>query len=990
MLREVTSLRKLGHFFAMLFPPLGHAWDRATGRLARAAEGPRTRAFVRRLENEEGGRALVAVVRQFFWDDYRGDRVSWARYSAEAVAILRPVFLLSLAVTVLTPVLLALAPHLPSLPQASVDGAGGPVALPSVALWTVALAGGWGCVLAGAAFCNRAASVLAVTFYVYLVAWLPFAWSVTPPSYGNALVPLAALLSLGFAERRASRAAAAAPSARDRTAAGVHAVLGSLVCGNATVAMTPLVHWVPGHALHFGLALSGLMAILVLALGRRGERPAEGTVPRLALALAAMTAAGSAWAALRGDLAGMVGGAIASHRLLLSYLWPVWYLVGVGAIFGVLKSTKVVAGAVRAIAPPRAVPLLAALFFVVGALACWGEALLAPRWPASLATIAVTPYRLSRHLLWHVPERALSAGWVRWVFLGDVLAVVGLVARRRFGRDVAMELLSGTLLATFAVFTYFSQTAGMAHASGGPVSPWALFGFMAWLSWMLQKFALRFGATTSPSWPDLGRLAMAGGFLVLVLAALLARFAAHDGWVRDQLFLYLLRGVVDVGLPYALYVYADRRVAELPLGAGPLFLAFAAGALASMPLVALDRLAAAGSWSALQTALTARADAILAGQLTTAEPSLPTAYLAARGALVVGGLLLVALVVSRPSRPSGLAAQAPHRGPRVLFAVVAAGAGLASFTRSTLELPFLTERWQLLFARSPDGATAQIDWELFASTFAFTLPALVLALFATGRRRAGALVGALAAYGVHLGVTLGWQHHEAYLRSSGILGVAAAALFGAMGGGIAIARRRVEASTEPDPAAGAPAQASVVTVPIALLGTGALAGLVAFGWVLSVRARPVLHAIPDTTASLSIPSAWAPASAAPPGLAFRQPSSAGTTSSILLAGRDRLLGRAPAEHLTHLVEQGTRNLPRFRAMRIESWERHAQGAWAVDYAFQQAQKDGTMLPVAGTTAVVPLDGDDVLVLTLLATFPDRDRLRWDLALAAQRLATHHP
>jgi hypothetical protein len=481
---------------------------------------------------------------------------------------------------------------------------------------------------------------------------------------------------------------------------------------------------------------------------------------------------------------------------------------------------------------------------------------------------------------------------------------------------------------------------------------------------------------------------MAGGFLVLVLAALLARFAAHDAWVKDQLFLYLLRGVVDVGLPYALYVYADRRVAELPLGAGPLFLAFAAGALCSIPLTVLDRLAAAGSWARLQVDLTARADAVLAGQLTTAQPALATAYLVERGVLVVAWYLLVAAIVSR------LAKDARSRPAQVLFAVVAAGAGLASFTRSTLELPFLTERWQLLLAR--DGSLAQIDWDLLASYFAFALPALVLALVITRERppRRPVLawsLGAVAGYALHLGVTLAWQHHEAYLRSSGILPLAGLALFATLGGAVAVARRRVEAAGPSETAEDSSQTSSEATsmVPRLLLVTGGFAALVAFGWVQVVRAHPLEYALEGTAATLSLAPPWSPIAqpAQPaPNLAFRQPPSSSGTAPLLLVATSKV-EVGTAQHLTHLVEQGGANLQRFRASRIESWERYASDAWAVDYAFEQKQKDGTMLPIAATTAVVPLDptAGEVAVLTLLGTFADRDRLRWDLALAAQKL-----
>ena len=57
-----------------------------------------------------------------------------------------------------------------------------------------------------------------------------------------------------------------------------------------------------------------------------------------------------------------------------------------------------------------------------------------------------------------------------------------------------------------------------------------------------------------------------------------------DPKVVDEVFLYLFRGIVDVGLPYFLYVYAGRQFKELPVPAGRLFAAFCAGALSTLPL----------------------------------------------------------------------------------------------------------------------------------------------------------------------------------------------------------------------------------------------------------------------------------------------------------------------------------------------------------------------------------------------------------------------
>jgi hypothetical protein len=226
-------------------------------------------------------------------------------------------------------------------------------------------------------------------------------------------------------------------------------------------------------------------------------------------------------------------------------------------------------------------------------------------------------------------------------------------------------------------------------------------------------------------------------------------------------------------------------------------------------------------------------------------------------------------------------------------------------------------------------------------------------------------------------VTLGWTHREAYLRSSGILPFATAGLFAALAAGVVIARRRIDGEGAPGPVPSIPS----VAVPLA----AALAAALALSCWLGLRARPTAHPIAGTTATLSLPGSWSPSGPTDgPSLAFRKPSP-GLFPPRLFVKRDALGGATPSQYLTRRVRESAASLARFRAFRIESWERHARDAWAVDFAFEQPQKDGSMLPLAGTTAVVPLGGE-VLVLTLVASFQDRDALRWDLALAAQRLA----
>lgn len=155
--------------------------------------------------------------------------------------------------------------------------------------------------------------------------------------------------------------------------------------------------------------------------------------------------------------------------------------------------------------------------------------------------------------------------------------------------------------------------------------------------------------------------------------------------------------------------------------------------------------------------------------------------------------------------------------------------------------------------------------------------------------------------------------------------------------------------------------------------------------MLTHRARAVRYPLtPSSPAALFLGPAWSRVGEYPDGLSFmRNPSHHPVT--ILSASHAARSSGSLLGSLTQLLRKSG-SLQRFRAARIESWERFAPDTWAVDFSYEGVRKDGVVLPVAGTAVVSPWGPDGMIVLSLHAEFDDRDRLRWDLALACQRLA----
>src|SRR5690606_31609889 len=95
--------------------------------------------------------------------------------------------------------------------------------------------------------------------------------------------------------------------------------------------------------------------------------------------------------------------------------------------------------------------------------------------------------------------------------------------------------------------------------------------FSIWLLWLYHRVGLGMSMESSPLWPARGRLSIYGGVMLLCLLEIYAKCSIQNFKVMNEIFMVMFRGIIDIGLPYFLYVYATRKFKVLPLGLGAIF-----------------------------------------------------------------------------------------------------------------------------------------------------------------------------------------------------------------------------------------------------------------------------------------------------------------------------------------------------------------------------------------------------------------------------------
>lgn len=979
------SLQKLRFFLAAALPFLARAPRLGDASSKWIERHPRLLKWWTPVRESALASNVRRVATTFALGNYAEKQLEWTKIPAESGAVLRTVIVLATLLCLLVPVAMSFA--WPALPHETITGSAGvPVAGWSVWLWIVAAAIGWSCLLAGTGAASRLAFLPALVLFIFFgvatVAALPKTW-------WNFLLALEAALAVAFCEAR-SRRVRHLPVATGLIAS----VLGGTATAFAAIVATPMTGWFRGHLLLAVVGAGASLGVLLWWIGGKLSRADGGDTPRPAVRVDVVVALLAAVHLLlfitlvaRGGLVAPAQGIAGFAIQMTGYLWPLYYFIGIGVVFKILRQTKTVHGAAFELIPARAFVPVALTFLVIATMVAWSEAVVARPafpWPAWLGAVAGSVYGASAWL-WARPLAGFTMGPMKWVLLAALAIALWAIVRRRLHSGVAAGLLFVVLLLWLGVFEYYFEFTGFSRSYGH--TAFGLLIFSVFVLWLTHRTLLEFLTSSSPWWPQSARIAIYGAGLLFVLMPLHARAALHDATLPNEIFLYLFFGVVDLGLPYYLYVYASRRFKQLPLSVPAMLGFFGIGALLSVPLNILDKLAVA-RWSldATWERATAQAAGWLQGTpLPVVQVFLPATWIAVRGALVIGAILGVAVVTRRLVRDVRLAPAA------TIFSAIAVASGLASFSNHSLELPLLPLRIVQLI--TPLQTSLSVDASLIARHLSYLLPALILGLGLSGaRHRLQQFAGVAAAFALHIGIGLLWPAREAWLRSTGALALAGGAGVVAFVWLAGALRDRLDQLLE---AAASDAKASSPSAPLLLtrdLRVACAALLLTLGAALGYRAyarRLVPHTIASSNAAAQLPADWQPASTAvaPAQLALTAASYSGTPSHMWVDVRSYEAGAARTL-IQNVAMETAQRLPEYTPTKLEPWDQYYPGSLVLEFHFAPTAGD-TATWILGTTALAPMPNGQALVATVVYGISDADR-RWDLArafLALPRVST---
>jgi hypothetical protein len=683
--------------------------------------------------------------------------------------------------------------------------------------------------------------------------------------------------------------------------------------------------------------------------------------------------------AVRGGLTTPAGSILAFSIQVTGYLWPLYYFLGTGVVFKVLRQARAVHGLVHDLAPAWLLVPISLLLLALANAVTWIEPiLLRPSfpWPSWMLAAAVWIYHASSWL-WASPLARSTMEPMKWAYLAAASAAAWALLARRLTRRTMADLLFGLILLTLAVLEYHVELTGFARSPAR--SAIGLFLFTILILWMVHSTLSRVLTGSSAGWPQPARTAMYGAGLMFVLLPIHARAAAHNGLLTSELVLYLFLGVINFGVPYALYLYASRRLGRVPMSAAAALGLFCLGGAAATLLVIFDKVVVAGSASGAWAIAVAQADGVLRGEPAGSPPPFfEPWWVVVRGLLAIGMVLAVGSAVRRRRRGDGPA-------PAVaMLAVVAVAAGLACFSNRSLELPLLPHGFLLLI--TPFRESPIVDAGLVARQLSFLIPALLLGLALSSQGSRGVrLAGMAGAFLSHIGIGLIWPAGEAWLRSTG-------AMLGATGGSLVLlgllaglfrdrlARMLGPARPGDD---GAAPENRLLTRSQLCAGQVALIALFAAAAAWSgATGRLTPHPVSGGQFSVWLPSAWTGPADAPgtePAMLTRR---SWSEFRPLLWVEIR---RCPADSLGELLQEvaleTSRRLADYRALDVERWDHLHPGAMALSFSYNRFAGDPSTGAI-GTTALVPLPAGEALVATVVHSTTEAAR-RWDLARAVQ-------
>lgn len=777
----VATLRKFGNYLAGLFPIFVVLLNGLSKHLSRIVENPAVAPVWAKVKDNPQAQALWKFFERFYWRTYSKDRLDLDQAPPETVALLRPIFQLSATLCLLIPLTqFTVCP----VSIEAFSGFKGSAPAWSVLLWLVSLPCAWAALLVGTAISNRItfmitaclASSLLVTCVVLL-----------PRDFANALAPLSILIALAFCERSLKR---------ETTGSKFLSVLNALVVGIAAgfplVVLTPIRPYfgtlttLPGPVVSIGSGaiIGSVLGLLVLGWARLPHRPErrflfQGAPIRMATVVwtTVFLLTGYLLAGItRGSLGQSGSMVISSLYLTYSYLWPVWYFMGVGILHKLMGSSKVVASSIEGFFPKKVLTPLLVLGLFVALLIAYLERLmlslsyvqhpLAEQLMIKLNQV----YSFTKPMIWSNPLNVMTINWFSWVLLFDVIVVAVLTVQKRLFGAALVRLLFLSSFAALLIWEYAFQMSSFARAPSHSVL--ALFFFAIWLLWLMHTVGWGLSSKSSPLWPASGRLAVYSGIAAIALLDIHARSACQDFKVMNELFLDMFRGVIDFGLPYYFLVWTSKKVDQLPAKISTLLGIFSLGALTSFAFNVLEKLAGAG-WNVSQCLRIIETQRVLLNN--TGSPNIdldiPTSFFIIRA---INYVALLTLIYAIARKKTSATANGSHT---TLFLLVAYASGIAAFAKSQLFMPFFAEFGAVI---APCTQELLFNCNLIQSYLSYWIPALMLGASQLGEKqnlRNILLVLPLAA-AVHGLISWSYADFADYLRASGSLYSVISALAG--------------------------------------------------------------------------------------------------------------------------------------------------------------------------------------------------------------------
>jgi hypothetical protein len=980
----IATLRKLGNYLVGLFPALLALSDWVAKQVEKAASHPSVSPHLERLLRVPTIGAIWKVIRRFYWRDYSKDRLDLTESPPECLALLRPVFQLCALLVVAIPFTqFAVGP-------VAIETMGGYQGIApgwSVVLWCICLPIAWSALVAGAGLSNRIAYAVAAIGCLYYLASCTLSF---PRSYWNALVGIGVIATYAMCER----------NRRSENNIDWKAILTGITIGVPSgiqlVAMTPLrefaVSLMPKEfaSITAGAVIGVVLSMVAYAWARlpadqkkpfgfRGQ-PVSPAVLVWAQWVLFLTYCASAVA--RGGLAQTGGLVLSSLSLSNPFLWPAWYFVGVGIVFKLMGSSRVISNAASTTISPRLLQpaLIALLVFctmvafadrIVGYLILQQGAL-----AEQAQNFWYFFYQLGREPIWSNPNNAATVHWLSWVLLFDVCVVTILFMLKRLTNAAVTRLAYITCLAALLIWEYLFQLGSFARS--GMHSVLALFLFAAWLLWLMHTVGWSISVRSSPMWPAVGRFAMYSGITLFCLLEIHARTAARDFRVANEVFLSMFRGVIDFGLPYFLYLYTSSRFPQLPVKLSTLFGVYICGALMSLALNAGDKLAVAG-WSIerLNSLVNALVESVSSTGRVSLDMLVPDNWLVMRAVIYCAALVLVAVATAKRLRGSQMLSAAN------LFLLVAFASGVVSFSTSYVDLP-LPNYVRVLTA--PMTQQLLFNADVFLAYLAYWIPALILVIAQfppkvnLGVKLTG---GAVLAMVAHYLIFAGYQIHEFWLRATGALQtglVFALALFALL---VAFATHTLSPQTTGEE------HVNDQLMPYEGVCTLLIMSMVLFAGVGFMQVNSLTIATVDVapiSRTLSVPTRWqlvpAPPSNDPEAATvFRAQEKDGSLSLIAVgkvkSHRDGVM--ALAKQLTQkAVASGS--FPNLELVSVETWTRRSGRPGATAFYFQyDMPKGNAMVPMIGLSVLVPSSSDFTEYYTLYTNPSDFETNQWHLA-----------